>query len=88
MKYEEIQIWNYDGIRTLEYLVNTSIVDYPWDLCNNSGDIEIIYKYNGETLGENGLINVTEGDSYVNVTTNARAFSCPQNMTSEILISN
>jgi len=88
LKLEAIQILNTDGIQEFEYLINTTIIDYDGDGCNNFGDLETEYIYDGNILQDNGFINISTGQSFVNVSTSAKAFSCPQSLTSNIILSN
>lgn len=86
-KTESIVIINSDGATPLSVAMATNIVDVA-DGCNNTGDINVSANYNGQPVQNGSNISVISGQSFFNVTTTAKIFSCPQSVNTQVNLTN
>jgi len=72
-----------------DLLMNVTITETIGDVvdsCDGTGDLASVVSYNGTTLSSGDQIIVPSGESWIEVLTTAKKYSCEGNITTAILI--
>ena len=85
-KLEFVSFVNVDGDVNYGISVDTITDDVTSDNCNPSGDGSVSLTYDGVPVSDGDNITVSQGTTYFNVTTTLKARSCPQNFTTEVIL--
>ncbi len=82
-----INITNNNGILGATFSLNETIVDDDLDSCNNIDDIVVSAEYEGTPLNSSGdTFDIIEGLSQIEILTQIKRLSCPQNVSIEAII--
>ncbi len=71
-----VTITNPDGMFPLRVNVTTVIIDVV-DSCDGTNDLNSTLEFNGLSVDHGDVIAIPEGDSVLEITSNAKKYSCP-----------
>ena len=86
-KLESIEIQNPDGEYNLTVDIETINIDTDaGDSCDISGDVDVDVEYDYGGISDGETITIRSGTSYLTVETSAKLRSCPQNVTTMVVL--